>query len=108
MQLKQSRKIDLNIKIDNYTNIEKSVPASSLHTFDLIFHRCQWMEDAKSMNKVIKLYDTIFLLVKQIKNLYHGDNLSFISLFKEPSCNAKCFDDNQEKIKYVMVNISRN
>lgn len=88
-------------------NIEKTVPASSLHTFDLIFHRCQRMEDTKSMNELIKLYYTIFLLIKQIKNLYHGDNLSFMSLFKEAPCNVKCFEDNQEKIEYDMVNISR-
>ena len=64
------------------------VSAISIHTINLAFHWCQGMEDTQSMNKLIKLDHTIFLLIKQIKNLNYGDNLSFMSLSMMAACNV--------------------
>jgi hypothetical protein len=43
--------------------------ARTVLTTNLVFHRCTWMEDTESMDKLIKLYYSILLFIKQIENL---------------------------------------
>jgi len=58
------------------------------------------------MNKLIKLDHTIFLLIKQIKNLNHGDNLSFMSLSMLAACHVnilRIIRGEMERYVYVVV-----
>lgn len=38
-------------------------------TIDFILYRSTWMEDTKCMNKLFKLNNTVFLLIKKTKDL---------------------------------------
>jgi len=59
------------------------------------------------MNKLIKLDHTIFLLIKQIKNLNYGDNPSFMSFIYAGSMQCKYFEGNQGEMESYVYGIVR-
>lgn len=88
-------------------NVEQVVSARTVLTINLVFQRCKWMEDTESMNKLIKLYRTIFLLIKQIKNLGQRENFSWMLLSLRATCNVNNFRLIRRTIQnfvYGMVN----